>query len=79
MIRKDQLSTDKIIARYGRIIDYFDENNELVKRRQKEVQGTKEFWGGPEELFRNVKQEKFPYMFGRKESKDQAYFVVHLS
>jgi|APSaa5957512576_1039674.scaffolds.fasta_scaffold36818_2 hypothetical protein len=30
MIRKDQLSTDKIIARYGRIIDYFDENPERI-------------------------------------------------
>lgn len=60
-------------------IDYFNENDELILKRQKEVEGTKEFWGGPEELFKNVKQEKFAYMFGRKENKDQAYFAVHIS
>lgn len=60
-------------------IDYYDENDALVLGRQKEVEGTKEFWAGSEELFKIVKEEKFSYVFGRKENKDQAYFAVHIS
>jgi|TARA_B110000914_G_scaffold193941_1_gene181805 hypothetical protein len=60
-------------------IDYYDENNNLVLERQKEIVGTKEFWNGPEELFNIVKKEKFLHLFGKKENKDQAYFAVHCS
>ena len=59
-------------------IDYYDENDVLVASRQKEVLATKEDWNGPEELIQAVESEGFGYNFGKKESKDQAYFVVYI-
>lgn len=60
-------------------IDYYDPQGNLVKSRQREVMGTKEDWGGSEELFKIVQEEGFPFMFAKKENKDQAYFAVHVS
>lgn len=60
-------------------IDYYDQNDNLVKSRQKEVKGTKEDWNGPGELYDIVLEESFGFMFAKKENKDQAYFAVHIS
>lgn len=60
-------------------IDYYDEDDNLISARQKEVLGTKEDWGGPEELYNIVNEENFGYQFGIKENKDQAYFVLYVS
>jgi len=60
-------------------IDYYDENNNLVAKRQKEVQATKADWGGSEELFNIVEEEGWSYVFSKKENKDQGYFIVHIN
>lgn len=60
-------------------IDYYDADNNLVAKMQREISATKEDWNGPEELFNIVIEENFGYVFAKKENKDQAYFAVHLS
>jgi hypothetical protein len=72
---KYYLRSDKDRCYY---IDYYDENNNLVAGRQREVLATKDDWKGPEELFKIVEEEKFNYVFAKKENKDQVYFAVHV-
>lgn len=57
-------------------IDYYDKDNNLVAEKQKEFEGTYEDWNGPKEIVDIAIEEDMPYVFARKESKDQGYLII---
>lgn len=60
-------------------IDYYNEKDEVVATRQREIAATKDDWKGSEELYSIIQEEHFPHVFARKVNKDQAYLAVHVS
>lgn len=58
-------------------IDYFDKEGNLVAEKQREMQGEYEDWNGPQEIVDIAIEENMMYVFAKKESKDQGYFIVN--
>lgn len=60
------------------IIKYYDTNNNLVDT-QTESSGSFEDWNGSQELFDAVEENNLEYVFSKKDTKDQGYFIVSTS
>lgn len=58
-------------------IEYYD-SEDALNDTEREVPALYDDWNGPKELFETVKFHNVKYIFTKKESKDQAYFVLNL-
>jgi hypothetical protein len=57
-------------------VDYYDAENNLVDK-DREVPGNYSDWNGPKELVTIAQNNNVQHIFTRKESKDQAYFIMN--
>ena len=60
-------------------IDYYDENDNLVRSREVENEGIAEDWNGNFEILNICKENNIPYIFSKKNGKDQGYLIVNVS
>jgi hypothetical protein len=58
-------------------IDYYDKDNNLILKGQKEIMGEYEDWNGPREIYNIAINAGVRSGFAKKVSKDQGYFIVH--
>lgn len=59
-------------------IDYFDANGNKIKDREIENEGTQLDWNGNPQILDVCIKNNIPYIFSKKNGKDQGYLIVNI-